>query len=44
MDELDIIGDSYNKIVHDFSVAISDTKSTLRQLIEKNHILDKPFV
>ena len=44
MDELDVIGDSYNKMIHDFSVAIGDTKDTLDQLLEKNNVLNESFV
>lgn len=44
MDELDVIGDSYNKMIHDFSVAIGDTKDTLEQLLEKNRVLNESFI
>lgn len=43
MDELDVIGDSYNKMIHDFSVAIGDTKNTLDDLLEKNNTLKESF-
>lgn len=43
MDELDVIGDSYNKMIHDFSVAIGDTKDTLDDLLEKNNTLKESF-
>ena len=43
MDELDVIGDSYNRMIHDFSVAIRDTKDTLEQLLEKNNTLNESF-
>lgn len=41
MDELDVIGDSYNKMIHDFSVAIGDTKDTLHMLLDKNTQLNE---
>lgn len=43
MNELDVIGDSYNKMIHDFSAAIGDTKDTLEQLLEKNNTLNESF-
>lgn len=43
MDELDIIGDSYNRMIQDFNVAIRDTKDTLEQLVEKNNMLNESF-
>lgn len=39
MDELDVMGDSYNKMIRDFSLAIGDTKNTLDELLEKNNTL-----
>ncbi|MEG0962718.1 MAG: methyl-accepting chemotaxis protein [Lachnospiraceae bacterium] len=39
MDELDIIGDSYNKMIDDFGSTIGDTKHTMKQLLEKNNTL-----
>lgn len=43
MDELDVIGDSYNRMINDFSIAIGDTKDTLDQLLEKNAVLKESF-
>lgn len=43
MDELDVIGYSYNNMIHDFSVAIGDTKNTLNELLEKNNTLREDF-
>lgn len=43
MDEMDVIGDSYNKMIRDFSVALGDTKETLAQLLERNKVLDESF-
>ncbi len=43
MDELDVIGDSYNKMIHDFSVALGDTKDTLDELLERNATLSDSF-
>lgn len=43
MDELDIIGDSYNTMIQDFSIAIGDTMNTLDQLLEKNNTLNVSF-
>ena len=43
MDELDVIGDSYNKMMNDFGVAIGDTKETLNELLERNNTLNESF-
>lgn len=43
MDELDVMGVSYNKMINDFNVAIGDTKSTLRELLDKNNKLRDSF-
>lgn len=43
MDELDVIGDSYNHMVSNFSGALNDTKQTLMQLLEKNSELKESF-
>ncbi|NLL79662.1 MAG: HAMP domain-containing protein [Clostridiales bacterium] len=43
-DELDMIGDSYNQMIHDFSRTIGETKETLRQLLEQNNALNESFI
>lgn len=43
MDELDIIGDSFNRMTQDFSAALGDTKDTLSQLLERNNELKNAF-
>ncbi|MBO5291998.1 MAG: methyl-accepting chemotaxis protein [Lachnospiraceae bacterium] len=43
MDELDVIGDSYNHMLQDFSMTIGETKETLRQLQEQNDALNESF-
>ena len=43
MDELDIIGDSFNRMTQDFALTLGDTKSTLAQLLDKNNELKDSF-
>ncbi len=43
MDELDVIGDSYNHMISNFSVALNDTKQTLSQLLDRNRELKDSF-
>lgn len=44
MDELDIMGASYNRMMKDFGDTIGDTKETLLQLQEQNRELNESFV
>lgn len=43
MDELDVIGDSFNRMTNDFSSALTVTKDTLSELLEKNNELKTSF-
>lgn len=43
MDELDVIGDSFNRMTQDFSTALGDTKDTLSKLLERNNELRDAF-
>lgn len=43
MDELDIIGDSFNRMTRDFSAALGDTKHTLTKLLSHNNELQGAF-
>lgn len=43
MDELDVIGDSYNHMISNFSVVLNDTKQTLSQLLDRNRELKDSF-
>lgn len=43
MDELDVIGDSYNTMMRDFGLTLEDTKATLGQLLDQNNTLNDAF-
>lgn len=43
MDELDVIGDSYNRMILDFSTILGDTKQTLGKLLTRNTELKESF-